>query len=59
MADSAPKQKPVLDAYKVHVAKMLGLAGRPAAKLDAAAADVVAIEVDDMPYWWQSPFPVQ
>jgi putative endopeptidase len=39
-----PKSKPQLDAYKAHVAKMLGLAG--VAKADAGAADVIAIETE-------------
>ena len=40
------KQKPAVDAYKAHVSKMLALAGTPQAKADAAAADVVAIEIE-------------
>ena len=39
-----PKARPQLDAYKVHVAKLLGLAG--VAKAEAGAADVVAIETE-------------
>ena len=35
-----------LDAYKVHVGKMLALAGTPADKAEKAAADVVAIETE-------------
>ncbi len=41
-----PEFKDKVDAYRVHVAKMLALAGTPAAKADAAAADVVAIETE-------------
>ncbi len=40
------KQKPALDAYKAHVARMLTLAGTPVPKADAAAADVIAIEIE-------------
>jgi len=36
--------KDKLEAYRAHVGKLLGLAGVPAAKLAAAANDVVAIE---------------
>ncbi|MDQ3334028.1 MAG: M13 family metallopeptidase [Myxococcota bacterium] len=39
-----PKAKPQVDAYKAHVAKMLGLAG--IAKAEAGAADVIAIETE-------------
>lgn len=39
-----PRSKPQLDAYKAHVAKMLGLAG--IAKPEVAASDVIAIETD-------------
>ena len=35
-----------LDGYRQHVARMLALAGTPAARADAAAADVLAIETD-------------
>jgi putative endopeptidase len=41
-----PEMKDKLDAYKVHVAKMLALAGWPAAKAEAGAADVLAIETE-------------
>lgn len=39
-----PELKDKVAAYKVHVGKLLALAGTPAAKAEAAAADVVAIE---------------
>lgn len=38
--------KDKLAAYKVHVGKLLALAGIPAGKADAAAADVLAIETE-------------
>ncbi|HEU0031380.1 MAG TPA: M13 family metallopeptidase [Kofleriaceae bacterium] len=38
--------KDKVDAYKLHVGKMLALAGTPQAKADAAAADVLAIETE-------------
>jgi putative endopeptidase len=39
-----PERKPLVDAYRAHVARMLMLAGTPQARAEAAAADVVAIE---------------
>jgi putative endopeptidase len=41
-----PEFKAKLDAYRGHVSKMLALAGTPAAKADAAADDVIAIETE-------------
>ncbi|MBS1117999.1 MAG: hypothetical protein H6Q90_227 [Deltaproteobacteria bacterium] len=41
-----PDFKDKVDAYKVHVAKMLVLAGTPQAQSDAAAANVLAIELE-------------
>ncbi|MEO8701163.1 MAG: M13 family metallopeptidase [Kofleriaceae bacterium] len=41
-----PDFKDKLDAYKLHVAKLLAIAGMPAAKADAAAIDVLAIETE-------------
>ena len=41
-----PKAKPQLDAFKAHASRMLALAGTPAVRADAAAADVLAIETD-------------
>jgi putative endopeptidase len=39
-----PDRKPLVDAYRAHVARTLVLAGTPQARAEAAAADVVAIE---------------
>ena len=41
-----PELKDKVDAYRTHVGKMLALAGTPPAKVDAAAADVLAIETE-------------
>jgi putative endopeptidase len=41
-----PELKDKLDAYKLHVGKMLALGGTPGPQADAAAADVLAIETD-------------
>jgi len=41
-----PDFKDKVDAYKLHVAKLLTLAGTPAPKAEAAAADVLAIELE-------------
>ncbi len=41
-----PELKDKLDAYRAHVARMLTLGGTPAAKSEAAAADVLAIETE-------------
>jgi putative endopeptidase len=41
-----PELKDKLDAYRAHVARTLTLGGTPAAKADAAAADVLAIETE-------------
>ncbi len=41
-----PDFKDKVDGYKLHVSKMLALAGTPQAKSDAAAADVLAIETE-------------
>jgi putative endopeptidase len=38
--------RPRVDAYRAHVARTLVLAGTPAARAEAAAADVVAIEAE-------------
>jgi putative endopeptidase len=41
-----PELKQQLDGYRAHVARTLVLAGTPAARAEAAAADVVAIELE-------------
>ncbi|HTR49346.1 MAG TPA: M13 family metallopeptidase [Kofleriaceae bacterium] len=41
-----PERAKKVDAYRAHVARMLVLAGTPAAKADAAAGTVVAIETE-------------
>ncbi len=41
-----PDRKPLVDAYRAHVARTLVLAGTPAARAEAAAAEVVAIELE-------------
>ncbi len=41
-----PELKAQVEAYRAHVARTLALAGTPAARAEAAAADVVAIELE-------------
>ncbi len=41
-----PEFKDKVDAYRLHVARMLTLAGTPGPKADAAAIDVLAIETE-------------
>jgi putative endopeptidase len=41
-----PELKAKVDDYRAHVARTLALAGTPAARAEAAAADVVAIELE-------------
>jgi putative endopeptidase len=41
-----PEFKDKVEAYRLHVAKLLALGGTPAPKADAAAADVLAIETE-------------